>query len=171
MKRTQLPVLSPCAADWDTMTPAGRARFCAECQTHVHHVSAMTHADATAFLKEHTGQDLCVRYAYDGAGNVRFADSASTAITTAHVLWPSLRAIAASTLLVAAAHVGSTRDLPKTDENRARPAHELDDEYGSEIMGRIARPQTNTEVSDAERLRRKAALAQELKLQQVPRKK
>lgn len=179
MKRTQLPVLSPCTADWDTMTPAGRARFCAECQTHVHHVSAMKRADAAAFLHAHAGQDLCVRYAYDGAGNVRFADTASTAITAAQALWPSLRAIAAvSTLVVGAASVGTAGISTATALEFRSQTTSINDELAvierallllelerkraedddSEIMGRVARTLPVPELSDEERMRRKAAL-------------
>lgn len=181
MKRAQLPVLSPCSADWDTMTSAGRARFCAECQTHVHHISAMSRSEAARFLHTHAGQDLCVRYAYDAADNVRFTDSASTAISTAQVLWPSLRAIAAaSTLLVGAASLqiseSTTTPAPATEVRceatqvdvglaeleRARVRLELERkraEAASEIMGRIrVKPQTDAERSKDERGRNKATI-------------
>ena len=159
------------------MTAAGRARFCTECQTHVHHVSAMSRSDAAQFLHAHAGQDLCVRYAYDSAGNVRFAD---TAISAAQALWPSLRAIAAtSTLLVGAASLQTSEatttaqapafrseavqvEAELTDLERARLRLEIQrkrDEAASEIMGRIrVKPQTDAERSKDELGRKKAAL-------------
>ena len=70
MRRDELPIPLPCSADWDTMTPAGKKRFCAECKKHVHDLSRMTEAEARAILD--TRADLCIRYVYDAGGNVVF---------------------------------------------------------------------------------------------------
>src|SRR4051812_24592207 len=70
MRRDEIAIELPCSADWDTMTAAGRKRFCADCKKYVHDLSRMKEDDAKALLG--TGKDLCVRYVYDEVGNVVF---------------------------------------------------------------------------------------------------
>jgi hypothetical protein len=70
MRRDEIAIELPCSADWDTMTAAGRKRFCADCKKYVHDLSRMKEDDAKALLE--TGKDLCVRYVYDEVGNVVF---------------------------------------------------------------------------------------------------
>lgn len=72
MKRSDLPIASPCEQDWDTMTPAGRKRFCDTCQKHVQDLSAMTEAQAKGVLASPPAEGLCVRYLYDEVGNIMF---------------------------------------------------------------------------------------------------
>ena len=93
MKRSDLPIASPCSKDWDTMTAAGRKRFCSDCKKHVHDLSCMSRSEAGAFLREHAGQHLCVRYAHNSAGNLLFAPSELVATSS---LMSAVRGLAAA---------------------------------------------------------------------------
>lgn len=101
MKRTDLPISSPCAAQWDTMTVRGRALFCDECQTLVHDLSRLQRHEAADFLQTHVGEQMCVKYSYDALGNVLFAAPAQ-AVIPASMLRPSMRVLAAATALLGA---------------------------------------------------------------------
>lgn len=70
MRREDIAIDLPCSADWDTMTAAGKKKFCADCKKFVHDLSRMKEDEAKALLE--TGKDLCVRYVYDELGNVVF---------------------------------------------------------------------------------------------------
>jgi hypothetical protein len=94
MKRSDLPISSPCTANWDTMTRAGRKRFCSECSKHVHDLSALTADEAKALVEQKVGQDLCVRYAYDKLGNILFATPPAQPLIALQSLLPSFRTAA-----------------------------------------------------------------------------
>jgi hypothetical protein len=102
MKRTDLPISSPCAAQWDTMTVRGRALFCDECQTLVHDLSRLQRHEAADFLQAHVGEQMCVKYSYDALGNVLFAAPSQPTVIPASMLRPSVRALAAATALLGA---------------------------------------------------------------------
>lgn len=72
MKRVDLPIPSPCAQSWSTMTKEGQRRFCDACKKHVHDLSSMTPPEARALLDAPSAEGLCVRYLYDQAGNILF---------------------------------------------------------------------------------------------------
>ncbi len=105
MKRSDLPISSPCAALWDTMTVRGRALFCDECQTLVHDLSRLQRNEAADFLRAHVGEQMCVKYSYDAFGNVLFAAPVQAAVIPASMLRPSVRALAAATALLGATFV------------------------------------------------------------------
>ena len=105
MKRTDLPISSPCAAQWDTMTVRGRALFCDECQTLVHDLSRLQRHEAADFLRVHVGEQMCVKYSYDALGNVLFAAPTQATVIPASMLRPSVRALAAATALLGAKFV------------------------------------------------------------------
>lgn len=69
MRRESLPIAQPCNADWERMDGDGAVRFCRRCEQQVHDLSAMTEAEARAFLAR--GGQPCIRYTHD-AGRVRF---------------------------------------------------------------------------------------------------
>jgi hypothetical protein len=83
MRRTQLPIANPCHEDWRTMDPVARGRFCRRCDKQVHDLSAMTEPQAREFLAEPRDSKICVRYACDGAGNVRFSPLRVAAVALA----------------------------------------------------------------------------------------
>jgi hypothetical protein len=72
MRTTDIPIASPCGADWRTMKPSDTKRFCDSCKKHVHDLSAMTAGDARALLASPPTEGLCVRYLYDAHGDIAF---------------------------------------------------------------------------------------------------
>lgn len=72
MKRSEIPIPIPCTENWDTMTPAGRTRFCATCKKHVQDISGMSESDAREVLARRVRDDLCVSYLFDKHGDVVF---------------------------------------------------------------------------------------------------
>jgi hypothetical protein len=72
MNRSDIQIPSPCSNDWNTMTRAGRKRFCTDCQKHVHDLSAMSRAEAEVLLQSGPEGSLCVRYIYDQYGSIMF---------------------------------------------------------------------------------------------------
>jgi hypothetical protein len=74
MNRSDLPIPSPCGADWQGMTPRDMAtRLCAACNKHVTDLSRMTRDDARRLLASKATEGLCVRYLYDERGEILFA--------------------------------------------------------------------------------------------------
>jgi hypothetical protein len=69
----KLTVRTPCRENWDAMSGDAKRRFCDSCQKRVHHLSAMTEAEATAIAKR---PGVCGRFRRDADGEVVFADSA-----------------------------------------------------------------------------------------------
>ena len=67
MHQSEVPIPSPCAADWNAMTGDARKRYCATCAKHVHDLSAMTERQARATAVPGS----CVRYAHDRFGRIR----------------------------------------------------------------------------------------------------
>ena len=72
MNRTDLPIASPCNADWSTMTLADRGRFCGACRKVVRELSQMTEREARAMLSSPPTEGLCVRYVHDATGQIVF---------------------------------------------------------------------------------------------------
>ncbi|HEU4410090.1 MAG TPA: hypothetical protein VFS43_32850 [Polyangiaceae bacterium] len=56
-----LRVASPCKADWDAMRGNDQVRFCLSCQKNVYNLSGMTRDEATAFVRQNEGGEICVR--------------------------------------------------------------------------------------------------------------
>jgi hypothetical protein len=67
-----LQVASPCTADWRKMVGDDRVRMCAECNKNVYDISAMTEAEALAFLAKDAG--ACVRFYRRADGRVMTSD-------------------------------------------------------------------------------------------------
>lgn len=66
-------VASPCNARWEDMTGDDRSRFCQRCQKHVFNLSAMTQAEAEAFVRETEGK-FCGRFHRRHDGRMLTAD-------------------------------------------------------------------------------------------------
>ena len=75
MRVTDIAIESPCGADWQTMKPGDKKRFCDTCKKHVHDLSAMTRDEARVVLGSRPTEGLCVRYLYDTYGDVVFRDT------------------------------------------------------------------------------------------------
>ena len=69
MKRSDLPIASQCSKDWDTMTAAGRKRFCGDCKLNVYNLSGLTRDEAEALIMNAEGR-LCVRFYKRADGSV-----------------------------------------------------------------------------------------------------
>jgi hypothetical protein len=101
MKRNELPIVSPCGADWQGMKPQDIAsRFCGECNKHVHDLSRMTQVEARRLLAAPATEGLCVRYLHDERGEILFAQEASKLVPASR-LSQVKRLLAAATLAAA----------------------------------------------------------------------
>jgi hypothetical protein len=74
MRSNQVQIDSPCHESWEAMDGDEERRFCGVCQKHVHNLSAMRHDEAKELLKQSAGDHLCVRYAAETDGTLRFRD-------------------------------------------------------------------------------------------------
>jgi hypothetical protein len=72
MNRTELPIASPCTADWTAMTLADRGRFCGQCDKVVRELAQLTEVEARALLAAPSTEGLCVRYVHDATGEIVF---------------------------------------------------------------------------------------------------
>jgi hypothetical protein len=79
MALRMLPIARPCAESFAAMSGDTSKRFCSSCDKHVHDLSAGTEQEARALFEKNRGAALCVRFAKDGAGNVRFRGAAIAA--------------------------------------------------------------------------------------------
>jgi hypothetical protein len=59
MKDLKITFPSPCAENWDEMTPDGRNRFCARCTETIHDLSKYDYEEAIVLLK--SDKETCVR--------------------------------------------------------------------------------------------------------------
>jgi hypothetical protein len=69
-----ISIASPCTADWNQMAGDARRRFCAQCKLHVHDLSGMTAAEATALLRTAAQGRVCVRLFRRADGTVLTRD-------------------------------------------------------------------------------------------------
>ena len=70
MNCADVPIESPCSADWNAMDGSDKRRFCASCTLHVHDLPAMTRDEAETLLDDEG--DLCVRDGVDTQGEIAF---------------------------------------------------------------------------------------------------
>jgi hypothetical protein len=113
MHATEVPIATPCGADWRTMKPTDNKRFCDSCKKHVHDLSAMTSAEARAVLASPPVEGLCVRYLHDAHGDIVFqqAPIAPTLLVRAKRM-ARVAAIAALPMAMAACAAGATTGSP-----------------------------------------------------------
>ena len=109
MRRNDLPLDSPCHADFaamptvDLADPTQRGRLCAACDTVVHDLSSMTEASAKRLLARTEGR-LCVRYLYDAHGEIVFGDrwpEAAPVVPTANLTARTKSRLVGAALLAA----------------------------------------------------------------------
>ncbi len=68
MHRRDVPIHTPCGADWSEMAPAeARTRLCAQCTKVVHDLSGRDADDVQSLLR---AGPVCVRYLFDVHGRV-----------------------------------------------------------------------------------------------------
>ena len=68
VRSKDIHIPEPCHADWDQMRPEERGRYCFECKTKVHDLSAMTETEAEAFLRRTECMEVCISYTQDEDG-------------------------------------------------------------------------------------------------------
>ncbi len=68
-----LRIASPCKASWNDMVGDERVRFCGLCSKNVYNFSAMTRAEASALVRDRTGE-LCIRMYKREDGTVMTSD-------------------------------------------------------------------------------------------------
>ncbi|MFT4623101.1 MAG: hypothetical protein ACI8PZ_001757 [Myxococcota bacterium] len=103
MHRDELPIPSPCSADWSGMDGDRARRFCGACTKHVHDLSEMTAAEARDLLTRERSTGLCVRYTARPDGRIRHRS----------VLASTARALALGATLVSMPAMAATQ--PRTD--------------------------------------------------------
>jgi hypothetical protein len=103
MNRTDLPIASPCTADWTTMTLADRGRFCGQCRKVVRELAQMTEAEARAMLASPPTEGLCVRYVHDATGEIVFRPDVVPLARLVRVKRAAVAALAAASLPLAVA--------------------------------------------------------------------
>lgn len=69
----RIRVASPCHARWEDMDGDERARFCRQCSKHVFNLSAMTHRQIAALVREKEGK-FCGRFFQRADGRMLTAD-------------------------------------------------------------------------------------------------
>lgn len=104
MKRSDIPIDTPCGADWSQMAATeARARLCAECNKVVHDLSAMSEREVRAVVG---GGPVCVRYLYDVHGRVLLggAPAGATVVPASALMSKAARSrwLAAATLAATA---------------------------------------------------------------------
>lgn len=122
MKTTQLHIPEPCSADWAAMTGDEKRKFCDACAKHVHDLSAMTLREAEAVLEaDRESGHLCVRYAYDAKGDVRFRTRRVQASAPAWQLSGAVRLTAAAAAMLMVTGISelmsATQALAQTPPN------------------------------------------------------
>ena len=129
-----LPIVRPCLESFEKMAGNPRTRFCDTCNKHVHDLSAGTEEEARALLAEKRGTRICIRFARDAHGSVRFRMA---------VVAAALSMTACSSPMVNSP--AATPDAPK-----AAPQSEeiLDYDMGDSVMDEIDKCPDAPEGSD-----------------------
>lgn len=74
MHSEKLPITGPCPIDLDDTDFDRNAKraFCGHCRKNVFNLSNMTRDEARSLLRDHAGEKICVSYAKDTDGAIRF---------------------------------------------------------------------------------------------------
>ncbi len=114
MKRSDLPIPSPCSENWDTMTAVGKTLFCATCKKHVHDLTRMSEDEARVVLAatRRGDQEICVRYLHDAHGDLVF-QMVDTRLVPATRLAKAKRALAFGTALVGVSAIAACASTPQ----------------------------------------------------------
>lgn len=79
MHSDKLPITGPCPIDLDAIgfDRTAKVAHCQHCAKNVTVLSNMTRGEAREFLRANKGKKLCVSYARDAGGRIRFRDEAA----------------------------------------------------------------------------------------------
>src|SRR3954469_19544332 len=91
----QVRIASPCPVPWEAMTGGDRVRRCGQCDCIVYNLSALTAADAVAFLRQNQG-DVCIQLWRRRDGTLITADCSVGARQRLRRAWARVVAVAAS---------------------------------------------------------------------------
>ena len=135
-----LPIARPCDASFSAMEGDAQRRHCVECGKHVHDLSARTEDEARALLRAARGTSICVRFARDALGNVRFRSAALAAAVSLAACAsstsgppPAAPTTSAEQTTVATSTTTSTGVGPKAGANTGTSKHH--DDVGDYDMG------------------------------------
>ena len=151
MKTGELPIKSPCDADWTTMNPRATGRFCGDCKKVVHDLSAMREADAKKRVAA-APEGLCIRYLHDEHGNIWFKDTPLVSPGSLLRKGASLAALALMPMLTACMGAQMAGDYASVEPNLAEPQtppSEPEPEPEPDAGRTIARPEVGEAGSDA----------------------
>jgi hypothetical protein len=77
------PIANPCRESFEAMQGDERTRFCEKCRKDVHVLSEYTEEEGRALFAEARGARICVRFAKDSRGAVRFKGATSMTLAAA----------------------------------------------------------------------------------------
>src|ERR1051325_7818139 len=127
-----IKIASPCTASWDAMSGDDRVRFCDQCRLNVYNLSAMTRAEAEAFL-ERTGGRTCIRL-YRRADGTVLTEDCPVGIRAIRKRIARAAGAIVSVLLVLVAAIGADAALRKHRKARTpAPQHRV-------VMGDMVAP-------------------------------
>jgi hypothetical protein len=73
VQAAQVEIQRPCPVELpEDFRGGARNRHCGHCEKTVHLLSSLTEAEATAFLEQSVGRDVCVTYLVDARGDILF---------------------------------------------------------------------------------------------------
>jgi hypothetical protein len=111
-----LPIARPCSESFASMPGGESKRFCSSCDKHVHDLSAGTEEEARALFAANRDRRVCVRFAKDGAGNVRFRAAAmAAALSLAACGSNSVDAVAPSDVVTPMSEAPKPEAVPEGD--------------------------------------------------------
>ena len=139
MDSSKLPITGPCPIDLDAIgfDRSAKNAHCTHCVKSVHNLSNMTATEARTFLKENAGEKVCVSYARQKDGMIRFK-SEETVVPLSR-LRSRRPAAAAAAIGFAAALAACTpvdnADVPRpTIEETDKPTPKHEEMVAGEMM-------------------------------------
>lgn len=138
------------------MRPEHKGRFCSECSTKVHDLSAMTKPEAQEFLRRTACADICVSYEHEDDGTLVFREPAaapSTLVPIARLRRPRsvAAAVAGAGMAVALAACAPHGDPPARSYADETPVFEPERviiPLGTEAPPTLGPPPTEAEAVD-----------------------
>lgn len=121
LQAAQVEIQRPCPVDLpEDFRGGARNRHCGHCDKTVHLLSSLTEAEATAFLEQSVGRDVCVTYLVDGGGKILFRPEPT--IVPVSALRPPRLGVAAAVGLGLALAACAPHDNPRVESQVIQPA-------------------------------------------------
>jgi len=151
MDASKLPITGPCPIDLDAIgfDRSAKSAHCTHCVKSVHNLSNMTAREARGFLKENAGDKVCVSYARQQDGKIRFKPEAT--VVPLSRLRARRPAAAAAALGFSAALAACTPvdnpDVARTPtEETERPESKHEDMYAGKMVVSEPEPEPVEEI-------------------------